>query len=371
MNNMKTILVVEDEKDLRLNLQEMLEHEGFNILTAANGVEALELTASIEPDLILSDIKMPDMDGFEFLKVLQQKTETANIPFIFLTAKVDMQDLREGMVLGADDYITKPFKINELITAINTRLRKKENHLRTINDFKKMLSQKIPHELFTPLVGILGFSEIIESDVHSLTEDEIKSMAEKIKSSGHRLQRRIEKFTVYMDLSNMLNAKAKNEVTYRISQNLCEIDPSYISLKLKTIAASFNRSDNLFVNVDKAILCISDEYFERLMKELIENAAKFSEKDTAIEIFGREEIDYYNIEVIDYGMGMKETNIDHMDLFNQNGREFEVSEGLGIGLAIVKQILQLFEGKISIESKIDEFTKVNIKIPLNKKVKIA
>lgn len=365
---MRTILVVEDEKDLRLNLQEMLEREGFSILTAANGVEALQLTATIEPDLILSDIKMPDMDGFEFLKTLQQKTETANIPFIFLTAKVDMQDLREGMVLGADDYITKPFKINELITAINTRLRKKENHLKTINDFKKMLSQKIPHELFTPLVGILGFSEIIESEVHSLSEDEIKSMAEKIKLSGYRMQRRIEKFTVYMDLRNMLNAKAKNEISYKISQKLCGIDPLYVTIRIKSIAAQFDRSDSVFVSLDKSYLKISDEYFERLMKELIENAAKFSEKDTPIEIFGREEVDYYRIEVIDYGVGIKETNIDHIDLFNQNGREFEVSEGLGVGLAIVKLILELFDGTIKIESKLDEFTKINIRIPLDKKI---
>ena len=366
---MKTILVVEDEKDLRLNLQEMLEREGFSILTAANGVEALELTASIEPDLILSDIKMPDMDGFEFLKVLQQKTETANIPFIFLTAKIEMQDLREGMVLGADDYITKPFKIDELITAINTRLKKKENHLKTINEFKKMLSQKIPHELFTPLVGILGFSEIIESDVHSLSEDEIKGMAEKIRFSGHRLQRRIEKFTVYMDLNNILSAGTGKDSVNSNPHFLCEIDPLYVSLKLKTIAAYFDRSDSLFVSLDKSYLCISDEYFERLMKELIENAAKFSEKDTPIEIFGREEIDYYKIEVIDYGIGMKEINFNHTDLFNQNGREFEASEGLGIGLVIVKQILEYFGGSIKIESKLDEFTKVNIRIPLNKKIK--
>lgn len=365
---MKTILVVEDEKDLRLNLQEMLEREGFSILTAANGVEALQLTSSIEPDLILSDIKMPDMDGLEFLKTLQQKNETASIPFIFLTAKVDMQDLREGMILGADDYITKPFKIDDLITAINTRLRKKENNLKTINDFKKMLSQKIPHELFTPLVGILGFSEIIENDVQSLTADEIKSMAEKIKTSGHRLQRRIEKFTVYMDLSNMLAEKFNGEKSFKNTHLLYEIDPFYVSLKLKTIAASLDRSDTMFVNLDKANVCITEEYFERLLMELIENAAKFSEKDTPIEIFGREEIDYYRLEVIDYGMGMNEVNVDHLDLFNQKGREFEVSEGLGIGLVIVKQILQLFNASIKIESKLDEFTKINIRLPLNKKL---
>ncbi|RPI59756.1 MAG: hybrid sensor histidine kinase/response regulator, partial [Ignavibacteriales bacterium] len=192
---MKTVLIVEDEKDLRFNLQEMLESAGYNVLSAINGNEALELTSHIEPDLILSDIRMPDMDGIELLKSLQLNSLTANIPFIFLTAKVEMQDLREGMVLGADDYLMKPYKIDDVLNAINSRLKKKENHLKTVHDFKKMLAKKIPHELLTPLVGILGFSDLIKCELESLSTEEIKSMAEKIQNSGLRLRRRITKLT--------------------------------------------------------------------------------------------------------------------------------------------------------------------------------
>jgi CheY-like chemotaxis protein len=366
---MKTILVVEDEKDLRLNLQEMLEREGFSILTATNGVEALELTSSIEPDLILSDVRMPEMDGLEFLKALQQKPETASIPFIFLTARVEMQDLREGMVLGADDYLMKPFKIDDLLNAINSRLRKKENHYKVIDDFKKMLSRKIPHELFTPLVGILGFSEILESDVQTLSDEEIKSIAEKIKSSGKRLQRRIEKFTSYMDLNNLLDIKSGNDNRSKNMHAWYQIDPLYNSLKFKSIAASFNRVENMFVHLEESNICITEEHFENLMKELIENAAKFSESDTPIEIFGKAADDYYNVEVIDYGQGMKEININHIDLFNQNGKEFEIAEGLGIGLSLVQKIIELYNGFIKIESKPDVFTKISIGLPLNRKLK--
>lgn len=363
---MKTILVVEDEKDLRLNLQEMLEGEGFSILTAVNGVEALELTASLEPDLILSDIRMPEMDGLELLKRLQQKPETASIPFIFLTAKVELQDLREGMVLGADDYLMKPFKIDDLVKAVNSRLKKKDNYLKVISDFKKMLSRKIPHELFTPLVGILGFSEILESDVKSLSEEEIISIAEKIKLSGKRLQRRIEKFTSYMDLCDQLETKAANDDNSKNSHAWYKIDPLYNSLKLKSIAERFNRADKLNVQLEESDICITEEHFEIFMKELIENAAKFSENDTHIEVIGKACDDYYNIEVVDHGEGMKEVNINHIDLFNQQGREFEITEGLGIGLSLVQKILELYNGFIKIESKPDIFTKITVGLPLNK-----
>ena len=367
---MKTILVVEDEKDLRLNLQEMLEREGFNILTAANGVEALKLARTIEPDLILSDIRMPEMDGLELLKALQENSDTANIPFIFLTAKVEMQDLRDGMVMGADDYLVKPFKIDDVLSAINSRLRKKENHHKIIDDFKKMLSRKIPHELLTPLVGILGFSEILEKDVESLSEDEIRMMAEKIKSSGKRLQRRIEKFTIYLDLVNQITAKNENKSYYSERNALFEIDPTCNSLKLKNIAASFNRAESLNVHLDKTAVCISEENFAIVMNELIENAAKFSEKDTPIEITGKSEDDYYKIEIKDYGIGMDGIKINQIDLFNQNGREFEVSEGFGIGLTIVQKIISLCNGFLKIESEPGSFTKISLGLQLRKRLAV-
>jgi len=230
----------------------MLEGEGYNILSAANGIEALELTAHIEPDLILSDIRMPDMDGIELLKNLQENSSTANIPFIFLTAKVEMSDLREGMTLGADDYLMKPYKIDDVLNAVNSRLIKKDNHLKTVTDFKKMLSRKIPHELQTPLVGILGFADIIKFDFDSLSKEEIKMMAENISKSGLRLQRRIKKFTTYMDIVSLID---KKEAMNTIDDN-CEIDSVLMQIKLKSITSRIDRRADLVFDRDSAILKI-------------------------------------------------------------------------------------------------------------------
>jgi two-component system, OmpR family, alkaline phosphatase synthesis response regulator PhoP len=119
---MTLILVIEDEEQIRLNIQEILALGEFSVITAADGVQGKNLAKIKSPDLIICDIMMPGMDGFDVLKVLRNDPTTANIPFIFLTAKSERDDLRQGMNLGADDYITKPFEPSEILQAVKARL---------------------------------------------------------------------------------------------------------------------------------------------------------------------------------------------------------------------------------------------------------
>lgn len=119
---MKTILVVEDEAQTREIFLRSLTFEGFFALAAASGFEGIKLATSHLPDLIVCDIMMPDLDGYSVLSALRQDPSTAAIPFIFLTAKVTMADLRQGMELGADDYLTKPCTVEQFLSAIATRL---------------------------------------------------------------------------------------------------------------------------------------------------------------------------------------------------------------------------------------------------------
>lgn len=123
---MKRILVIEDNREVRENLQEILELSNYEVLSAEHGKIGVELALTRKPDLILCDVMMPELDGFGVLHILAKKPETADIPFIFLTAKSEKADFRKGMNLGADDYITKPFDDVELLDAIETRLYKSE-----------------------------------------------------------------------------------------------------------------------------------------------------------------------------------------------------------------------------------------------------
>jgi DNA-binding response OmpR family regulator len=118
---MKKVLVIEDESVLRMNLAKVLRLENFEPLTAANGREGIELARRELPDLILCDILMPELDGWRVLAEIRSDPATARIPFIFLTARGDLPDLRAGMKLGADEYLVKPVHLADLLAAIEAR----------------------------------------------------------------------------------------------------------------------------------------------------------------------------------------------------------------------------------------------------------
>lgn len=131
----KKVLVIEDEKLSRNNLVKILRAEAFEPISAENGAIGIQVAIEQEPDIIICDIMMPDMDGYEVLRVLRQEPSTTLTPFIFLTAKTERTDIRQGMNLGADDYLTKPFEIDELLEAISTRFKRQdvlEKHVQTL-----------------------------------------------------------------------------------------------------------------------------------------------------------------------------------------------------------------------------------------------
>ncbi len=131
---MTTVLVIEDEQHIRRNIVDALTYEGYEAIEAENGTIGVQLTLENIPDLIICDVMMPELDGFEVLQQLQSEPTAATIPFIFLTALADRQYVRHGMQLGADDYLTKPFTPDELLSTINTRLTKHATALRQYNN---------------------------------------------------------------------------------------------------------------------------------------------------------------------------------------------------------------------------------------------
>src|SRR4051812_24195719 len=123
---MKTILIIEDNTDVRENTAEILELANYKVLQAENGKAGVEVAQKMKPDLIICDIMMPVLDGYGVIHLLNKNQETANIPFIFLTAKSERTDFRKGMEMGADDYISKPFDDIELLNAVESRLKKNQ-----------------------------------------------------------------------------------------------------------------------------------------------------------------------------------------------------------------------------------------------------
>jgi len=151
---MEKILIIEDDKSYIENIKILLEEEDFNVTSAINGFDGIELAKNENPDLIICDIMLPDIDGHAILKELRRREKTKLIPFIFLTAKAAMSDLRTGMNLGADDYITKPFRADDLLATIKTRLEKAKlvyEAVRKSNDLPQNKGRLEPDDyLFLP-----------------------------------------------------------------------------------------------------------------------------------------------------------------------------------------------------------------------------
>jgi len=141
---MKTILIIEDQPDMRGNLGIILKMEGYNVLSAPDGMQGLQAAREHRPDLIVCDVMMPTLDGHGVLKALREDPSTAHIPFIFLTARGEKRDLRTGMNLGADDYLTKPVNASDLIAAVEARLAREQ--FRPPGEFKPDFTSPAPLE---------------------------------------------------------------------------------------------------------------------------------------------------------------------------------------------------------------------------------
>jgi len=145
MSNKNKILIIEDNDDIRESTAEILELGNYTVLQAPNGKQGVEIAVRELPDVILCDIMMPELDGYGVLQLLAANSQTAVIPFIFLTAKSERQDMRKGMELGADDYLTKPFDEQELFSAIESRLRKKDSHKHVYGQSLEQLNLLLNH----------------------------------------------------------------------------------------------------------------------------------------------------------------------------------------------------------------------------------
>ncbi|MCJ7567156.1 MAG: response regulator, partial [Anaerolineales bacterium] len=170
------ILVVEDDMALLEGIRELLELSEYKVLTATNGQEALEVLEKKHPDLIVSDIMMPEMDGYQFHEKVREQPELSAIPFIFLTARGEKADIRRGKELGADDYITKPFDDEDLLVAVRAKLSRWDNLRQQrdeeVADLKSKILLTLSHEFRTPLTYIINYSDLLALDGQEVAKED-------------------------------------------------------------------------------------------------------------------------------------------------------------------------------------------------------
>lgn len=356
--NKRNILIVEDDFDLRETIKDILEIEGHNIFEADNVKNALLATKNNAPDLIISDILMPGESGIDLLKKIRSVPEFYNLPFIFLTAQSDSRQVRDGMNLGADDYITKPFRKEDLITSVNHRLEKKHILDKKLELFYDGISKYVPHELRTPLVAILGYPELVKENYDDLDKTEIFDIMNNIAFAGKRMQDTLEKFIIYTEVkSNDL----KNELNLKSQFTGIE---SSIDIILSELEQKNYGKREWKINIEEHPVRISGQHFSMILKQLLENSLKFSDEESSITISGKINNSKYNIEIEDEGIGIKDETLSQLGAFIQLNREEKQQSGNGLGLVIVNKILDLYGYKLNIFSTYQVGTKISFSLDI-------
>ncbi|MCX6134967.1 MAG: response regulator [Ignavibacteriales bacterium] len=361
---MPKILVIDDDELICEMISSTLQMEGFVTISALDGDKGIEAARKHAPDLIICDVMMPTMDGFATLTAIRKDPSTATTPFIFLTGQTAKSDMRQGMDLGADDFLAKPIMVNELVAAIRTRLQKQElarkETERKLDELRVNLSLSLPHEIRTPLSGIIGFAEILRDDNATLKPDEISEMARFILKSTTRLGHLVENFLTYAQLQ-ILTANP-NKTTF-VGKEASVILKAHIEESARKKAKEYERSNDLRLSVGTAEAAISTQGMKRIFEEIIDNALKFSKSGSAIEVTTEQSDHSLILRVRDHGVGIDAKNIGDIGAYKQFDRNRLEQQGSGLGIAITKHMVELYGGRFSIESEIGSGTTVTIELP--------
>jgi Osmosensitive K+ channel histidine kinase len=363
---MTKILVIENEELIRESILELLEIEEFETLSAENGKIGLQVAQKSNPDLILCDVVMPEMDGHGVLEALRKAPETKMIPFIFLTSKADKLDLRKGMEMGADDYLIKPFTPKELLKAIATQLEKKASvqkfSQQKLDELRNNITHSLPHELRTPLNGILASTELLLDELDSMETNEIREIVEQISLSGKRLYRLTMNFLLYAELE-LIATDPKKIASLR--QDKTRSSQIVITEKVMSQVQEEKREADLFLNLQNVAIAMAEMRVEKLVEELVDNAMKFSAIGQPIEINGFVKDNQFVLSVKNSGREITPQQIAQIGAHVQFERKLYEQQGSGLGLAIVQKLIELHQGQLIIESPSNQQTVVTVYLPLS------
>lgn len=391
--NKPHVVVVDDVNSNLDFIADVLQAEEIDIKVAVNGKEALEVIRKHLPDLILLDIAMPELDGYEVCKELKKDTLTRDIPVIFLTAKILQEDIVKGFEVGAVDYIVKPFNIKELISRVKTHLelRRKTHELLELNqtlekkveDRTKELSKSnkelintniklseaneqlskldkakdefirhINHELRTPLQGLHGYILLLD-EIDDICQ--IEDYTNSLKIIADRLIKLAELSLIFTELQT----KSYNPVLSNLKVNDCLNNViSFREAEDKDIKINVdNIDDSLVIKADEKLL-------KSCLTIIVDNAIKYSPDNGTINIKTYIEDSYYIFEIIDNGPGFSAKAREKLfELFTADNLNYK-SYGFGIGLATAKSILNVLSGNIEIDNNPDKGATVKVKIPV-------
>ena len=366
---MTKILVIEDERYLLEDITELLEYTDYEVQAANSGLKGLQLAEAYLPDLIICDIMMPDLDGFEVLEQIRANPETSNTAFIFLTAKADRDSLRQGMELGADDYLTKPFTSAELLSAINTRLTRQSmmavHTEQKMESVKRQLTRMVTHELRTPLISINTVVDVISRQVGQLSPEEIQELLDSVSAGSKRLSHRVEQLVFITQIeAGMLNRELINREgmpmrLWEMMVSANNLAKRFSDQPQSSVFVQFHDHDR-----DALVMC-NPPALKQALAELIANAIKFSPEGSQVDITQWRSGGRVMLSIVDQGPGIPEDRLaEALRDFSQIDRDKNEQQGMGMGLSLAQRIIDVHGGALDILSIVDKGTQITIALPV-------
>ena len=367
------ILIVDDTPANLKLLSNILSQDGYRVRAARSGEMALDSVESAPPELILLDIKMPEMDGYEVCATLKANKDTANIPVIFISALNDIEDIIKAFDLGGVDYIMKPFKFREVLARVDSQLtlarqrrhieeqrERDRQYYEALTRMKTQFVDGATHDLKNPLQLIMGFTSLLEEELTELGE-EYTYLVEFVDGLKFAHKKMLSLVTDMLDLAQVgTGLSLKREPV-----DLVELLHNYF---VATQMLSHGKKlEFVFTPPERDVaLHLDSHYFGRALENLLSNAVKYTPEGGRIELAATLEEEMVVIRVIDNGPGIPEAAMTHLfDTFYRVQQEAHRDiEGTGLGLSIVKSIVEQHGGRVGVESKVGEGSMFSITLPL-------
>ena len=363
----ESVLVVDDEDSVRELIVEILEAAGFRVSTASDGAEGLERMEADTPELVLSDINMPGMDGYAFYEGVRARPQWAGVPFVFLTGRGEPMEVLTGKELGADDYVIKPFTPEELLVAVRARLARRAQleafQERQVAEVKRAILSTLNHEFRTPITWLVGYAELLRDSKGDLNPEQMRQLLDGILAGSARLVRLVEDLVLLVDL----HSGEARRTYHRMKRPLPDL-PDLLRERLqheRDRATAAGVPLRLEVPERLPAVLGEPEQLGNAISRLLDNAIKFSKKDGGpVALAAAREGPRVVIEVRDEGIGVRPEDLARIwDLFYQSDRERIEQQGLGSGLTIARAIVTLHGGILALSSQLGVGTTARLELP--------
>jgi len=362
------ILIIEDEAAIREEILDMLIFEGHEVFEAVNGRDGIALAMQQIPDLIISDITMPEMDGYGVLMELKDHPKLKSVPFIFLTARADRSFVRHGMELGADDYVVKPFTRTELLAAINSRLSRHDaiaqGYRAEVDELKAKITRMVTHELKTPLASVTFIQQIMERHFGEFSEAEMTDLLEKMRAGTDRLQHVVQQIVYFTQMeSGILTPNAVKQSGS--SLYLSQVVPSSVEMARRYAYRNQQGSVKLDQHDIESTVWGVAPLIKHAFAELLTNALNYAQEEQTITLAQWQSEGLVWMSLMDQTAGLTRQDLIRLQKdFPQIETVNEDQHGIGIGLSVAQRIIEIHGGSFQLGSVLGKGTQVICGLPM-------